>query len=62
MLIRLEQYNKAPAPYCNEGSHLHRLYNEQYHEVEDKGDDKGPGKDLAERSQGAYFRLPPVRT
>ena len=44
MLIRLGNIIKHLLPYCNEGSHLHRLYNEQYHEVEDKGDDKGPGK------------------
>ena len=44
MLIRLGNIIKHLLPYCNEGSQLHRLYSEHYHEVEDKGDDKGPEK------------------
>jgi hypothetical protein len=47
MLLRLGNIIRHLLPFCKEGSLLHRLYSEQYHEEEDKGGDgKGPGKKI----------------
>lgn len=46
MLLRLGNIIRHLLPFCKEGSLLHRLYSEQYHEEEDKG---GGGKGLGKK-------------